>query len=102
MKKTTMKRFGAAGKKLLAALAVCAAVLVLLFSIFTNDGGRYALKASAYSLPKLAVHRYDIEMTVNENRKIDIKEKIVVEFLQDGLTMFYRSLPLEKDMYKTS
>lgn len=100
MKKTMMKRFGAAGKKLLAALAVCAAVLVLLFSFFINDGGRYAMKASAYSLPKLAVHRYDIEMTVNENRKIDIKEKIVVEFLQDGLTMFYRSLPLEKDMYE--
>ena len=101
MKKQSIKTyFSAAGKKLLAALAVCITMLVCVCSIFINDGGMSALKADAYQSPKIAVHRYDVQMVVNENRKIDVKEQITVEFLQSGLTMFYRSLPIEGDMYE--
>lgn len=101
MKKTSIQsNVSAAGKLFLAALAVCVAALLSLFAFLPKTGGMSVLKAQAYNSPKLAVHRLDAQITVNENRKIHFKEKITVEFLQDGLTMFYRSLPLEGDMYE--
>ncbi len=102
MKKTTFKtNFSAAGKILLAALAVCASVLMCIAFFLIDGGGRYALKADAYQSPKIAVRAYDVQITIKENRKIEVEEQITVEFLQHGLTMFYRSLPIDEgDMYE--
>ncbi len=50
-------------------------------------------KASAYSSPSLKCYSYDVEITVNSDRTINIRERIDVEFLKSGFTMFYKSLP---------
>ena len=55
-------------------------------------------QASAYG-DEIKVQSYDVDLTVRPDRKVEIKEKIHVEFLHSGLTMFYRSLPIEKARY---
>ena len=101
MKKSNKKmNLGAAGKKLLAALAVCAVVLISCVCGVLNGGGMSSLNASAYSSASYAVNSYDVDVTIRENRKIDVKERITVKFLKSGLTMFYRALPVEGDMYE--
>lgn len=47
----------------------------------------------------IAVHSLHADYTVRADRKVDVVENICVEFLDDGLTMFYRSLPKEKARY---
>ncbi len=80
---------------LLAAIA-----LVLPFLRFSQkEGGRYAVTASAASGNLIEVQRYDVDMTVTQSRKIIVKERIEVEFLASGLTMFYRSLPTDGCIY---
>ena len=58
-----------------------------------------SVSASAASGDYLKVQSYDIDMTVREDRKIEVKETITVEFLRAGLTMFYRSLPTDGARY---
>lgn len=58
-----------------------------------------SVSASAASGDYLKIQSYDIDMTVQENRKIEVKESITVEFLRAGLTMFYRSLPTDGARY---
>ena len=43
----------------------------------------------------IAIHAYDVEMTIEEDRQVSVHERVTVEFLQHGLTMFYRSFPIE-------
>ncbi len=49
--------------------------------------------ASASVNPSLKCYRYDVEMNVNTDRTIEVKESIDIEFLRGGFTMFYKSLP---------
>ena len=67
-------------------------------------GGRYemnALSAQAYSNDLIYVHAYDLQMNVLKNRKIEVQEKITVEFQESGLSMFYRSLPKDGARYSS-
>ena len=69
--------------------------------IFPFIGGRVeanTVQASAYG-DLIKIQSYHVDLTVNTDRKVEIKEKIRVEFLSSGLTMFYRSLPIEKARY---
>lgn len=91
------------------AAALLAVVLVCL-SCTLFGGGRYALNTiSAYAYAEsgdyIAIHKYDLEMTVREDRKIEVEEHITVEFLRqynaymEDITMFYRSLPIDGARY---
>ncbi len=55
--------------------------------------------ADAYSADVIEISAFETEMTVRTDRKVEVKERITVEFLRSGLTMFYRSLPLEGAKY---
>ena len=66
-----------------------------------KDGGRYALTASAATAhAELSVEKYDVWMRIKEDRKIEVVERITVRFLDDDLTMFYRSLPTDGARYE--
>ncbi len=82
-------------------LLVCLLVFVAPFYTKTQNGaGRYAITASAYNNgPSIAVHKYDLNLTIETDRKVAVQERITVEFLEHGLTMFYRSLPKEGVRY---
>lgn len=84
------------------------AVVFVCLSCMLFGGGRYAMtsiSAQAVSEDYIAIRKYDLEMTVREDRKIEVEEHITVEFLRDynddyeKLTMFYRSLPIEGVRY---
>ena len=60
-----------------------------------------ALTASASTgYAELAVEKYEVYMRVREDRKIEVSERIAVRFLDDDLTMFYRSLPTDGARYE--
>ncbi len=83
-----------------AAAIVFAALVCLSFTVF--GGGRYALKpisASADGGNLIEINRYQLEMNVRADRKIEVKEQIQVKFLASGLSMFYRSLPVDGARY---
>lgn len=73
--------------KLMIALVLAFCFVVFAFAVTKP------LRADAYSSPSLKCYGYDVEMTVNADRTIEVKESIRVEFLRDGFTMFYKSLP---------
>ncbi len=82
-------------------LSIFLFALALIFPVATKkQGGRYAFTASASSTDVIAIERYDVDVTVNKDRTVAVKEKITVRFLAGGLTMFYRSLPLEGARYE--
>ena len=67
-------------------------------------GGMYAANtvhasADGYPYDIIKVHSYQVDVNVRKDRKVEVKEKIKVEFLLPGLTMFYRSLPIENTRY---
>ncbi len=79
--------------------ALLSFILLLFLPVLAKtDVGQGSVRASAAG-DYIAVHRYDVTMTVCENREILVNEKIDVEFLTSGLTMFYRSFPLEGDQF---
>ena len=56
--------------------------------------------ASADSGDAFAVTKYDVEMNLLPNRKVEVKELISVKILVRGASMFYRSLPTEGARYE--
>ncbi len=60
-------------------------------SILGNEGGRYEITAQAAFGDSIEIKKYEVDMTLQKDRKYLVKERIQVEFLQSGLTMFYRS-----------
>ncbi len=75
-------------------------IFTLLFPPFLSNGqGRYATKVSAYSSDYIKIHQFTAQYIVNTDRTVVVKERIKVEFLQSGLTTFYRSLPKEQARY---
>ena len=54
------------------------------------------MRAAGEGLASLAVEKYEVNMSVASDRKISVRESITVRFLRSGLTMFYRSLPVDQ------
>ncbi|MBR2442355.1 MAG: DUF2207 domain-containing protein [Clostridia bacterium] len=81
-------------------MACLLAIFLFLSPFMINGGGMSARTASAASNDRIEVQRYTVDMTVREDRKIEVKESIQVEFLRRGLTMFYRSLPTNGARYE--
>lgn len=79
------------------------AVLLLVFGAILCfapvSQNRSVVSADAYSADVIEISAFETEMTVRTDRKVEVKERITVEFLRSGLTMFYRSLPLEGAKY---
>ena len=87
---------------LLLALALLLLCLPL-FGIFVNGGGMSAtntIAANADSGDAYAVNKYEVEMNLLPNRKVEVKEKISVKILVHGASMFYRSLPTTGARYE--
>ena len=92
-------------RRVLNALICLFALLVFFFPLSVkaqNERGRYAVNASAdeWYGDALAVQEYDVYMNVRVDRKIEVRELITVQFLDRGLTMFYRSLPTDGARYE--
>ena len=82
------------GCKNIANKYVFAVFIFLLLSVFAFlFPFRKIENASASVNPSLKCYRYDVEMTINTDRTIEVKECIDIEFLRSGFTMFYKSLP---------
>lgn len=78
-----------------------AAIVLLLSAFLALIGvGRYELNASAATGDVIEIQRYESDLTIRTDRKVEVKERITVKFLATGLTMFYRSLPLEGAKYQ--
>ena len=85
-----------------AALLLFISLFALVFTLcFPFVGGRVEMNtAQAFTYGDvIEVQSYDVDLTVKPDRKVEIKENIRVKFLESGLTMFYRSLPLERARY---
>ncbi len=71
-------------------------------SNLSNDGGRYVTNTITAHADGGAfrVEKYDVEMNLLQNRRVEVVERITVEFLVYEATMFYRSLPMEGARYE--
>ena len=91
------KLFSSFARKVLAAALVAAAVCFFaLLPAKENGGGMSAVTAEASSSASISVEKYTVEMDIAQNRRISVREEITVRFLKSGLTMFYRSLPIDQ------
>ncbi len=91
----------ARGRIFILLVCVIAALLcVLPFGNYAKDGGRCEITASAYGNDLIEVQKYTVDMQVQTNRKVQVTEHITVRFLSYGLTMFYRSLPVQGCIYE--
>ncbi len=88
--------------RFLAVLVLLLAILLSPFAVkWQKEGGRYEASASTtYSSDGFSVDNYIVDMTVQTNRKVKVRESISITFLRSGLTMFYRSLPTTGGMYE--
>ncbi len=83
-----------------------ALLLFLPFARLTaKEGGGYAAKAEVAVGDLIEIERYEVDMTILPSRKVEVKERIKVKFLQgtvwgDEITMFYRSLPTDGARYE--
>lgn len=82
-----------------ALVALLAAVVCLLFGGFFAAPEAQTVTASAATSAGYTVNSYDVEMTVQKDRKIVVKELIDISISTDRAFTFYRSLPLEGDRY---
>lgn len=71
--------------------------LLCLFPFFKTGT---KLTASAAKSDVIEVQKYDAEFIIRTDRKIEVTERIQVQFLRSGLTMFYRSFPTEGCLYE--
>ncbi|MFQ9737417.1 MAG: hypothetical protein ACLR06_06685 [Christensenellaceae bacterium] len=81
---------------LAAALVAAAVCFFALLPAKENGGGMSAVTAEASSSASISVEKYTVEMDIAQNRRISVREEITVRFLKSGLTMFYRSLPVDQ------
>lgn len=80
-----------------AAMFLLALCCLFLTALLPNGQGRYAVNAA--SRDAIAIRKLHATYTVNEDRTVDVEENIRVEFLMNGLTMFYHALPKENTRY---
>ena len=59
-----------------------------------------AITALADGDDLIEVQAYSVDMNVRTDRKVEVKERITVKFLDYDLTMFYRSLPTKGCKYE--
>ena len=86
MKRAQLKR--------LAVLCLCVLSFLCLFWVKPiNEGGRYEARVYAYSGDLIEIQRLDVQMDVNENRSVDVKQSVTVKFLTGNTSMFYLALP---------
>ena len=78
-------------------LALCFACLAFVFAFAPLP--KTELPASASGSSYISIDEYDVEMTISKDRSVRVHERITVTFLRSGLTMFYRSLPIETARY---
>ena len=77
-----------------AAILLLAALVSCLFAPMGKGGtGKNIAKAETVNL---AVHKYVSTVQVEKDRSVRFREQITVEFLEHGLTMFFRSLPIDQ------
>lgn len=81
-----------------AAIFLFVFLCALFLPLFGNGYAQNTVQASADG-DVIEVQRYDMELTVNADRKVNVQETIRVKFLSSDLTTFYRSLPLENTRY---
>ncbi|MBE7079697.1 MAG: DUF2207 domain-containing protein [Clostridiales bacterium] len=81
-------------------LALLAFLTLLCMLFIGNGGGMYATKASAAENYAFIVQQYDVDMTVREDRKIDVRELITIRVNTYYGSMFYRSLPTQGARYE--
>lgn len=82
-------------------LALLAFLTLLCMLFIGNGGGMYATKVSAATTDyAFIVEQYDVDMTVREDRKLDVRERITVYVNTRYGTMFYRSLPTQGARYE--
>ena len=77
-----------------AALLAVFVILAFLLPLYAHTN---AVSASANS-DVMTISRYDVDMTINADRTIDVKEQIVMTANRSG-SKFRRSLPIEGDRY---
>lgn len=80
-------------------IAVFFALLLCVCALFTATPKRLNASAEVRRNDVIHIQEYQVDMTINEDRTVRVQERITVEFLQKGLTMFYRSLPKESARY---
>lgn len=84
-------------------LALALLLMLLPFGLKSRkDGGSVGLNtvnASAASTDLIRVEAYSVNMVINYDRKISVTEHVTVRFLRSGLSMFYRSLPMDGARY---
>ena len=78
-------------------LALCFACLAFVFAFAPLPKTEFSASASGSSY--ISIDKYDVEMTISKDRSVRVHERITVIFLRSGLTMFYRSLPIETARY---
>ena len=90
MKRKTKKRFIA---------CICTLVILLVSLFLPLKQSTLTASAQVRYNDYIHIQKYDVDMTINEDRTVQVKERINVEFLKKGLTTFYRSLPKESARY---
>lgn len=84
-------------------LALAVLLFVLPFGLKSRKVGdsvaANTVNASAATKNLIQIEQYTAYFDVKYDRKIYVTEYITVRFLQDGLTMFYRSLPMDGARY---
>ena len=80
-----------------AAVLICLC-LVCMLAPFVG-GKRVEAKAYNGYGDIIKVHSYDVVATISKDRTVQVVETFEIEFLAYGLTMFYRSLPIEDARY---
>ena len=80
-------------------IAVVLALFTLLLAVFPAFRGIKTSAEVAYG-DSIKIESYQVEMDIREDRKVVVNEKITVTFLKRGLSMFYRSLPIETARYE--
>ena len=92
------------------ALTICLAIFLMMAAFLLPLGGFFknnkdgdvltaVAETSEYIPSSIEIQQYDIKMHVQSDRKVLVEEKITVEFLSYGLSMFYRTLPKEGTRY---
>ena len=80
-------------------IAVVLAFFTLLLTVFPVFQGVRA-SAEVQIGDSIKIESYHVDMRIREDRKVEVNEKITVTFLKRGLSMFYRSLPIETARYE--
>lgn len=81
---------------------LCKALALVIFFLLILPicvSGVLDKKVAHAAQDNLAIHAYDVEMRIGEDRQVRVHERITVEFLSSGLTMFYRSFPIENTRF---